>query len=71
MNAVQEALLKVSKAAHDLSEAVAEMKKTMDGYGSNCFWQAAGDTPEIRCYKHRDSVVFDEPCGGPPPLHYG
>lgn len=67
MNAVQEALLKVAKAGRNLSEAVTEMKKAMDGYGPNCFWQAGAKEPEIRCYKHRDSTVFDEPCGGPPP----
>ena len=66
MNAVQEALLKVAKAGRNLNEAVMEMKKTMDGYSSNCFWQAGDDEPEIRCYRHRDSSVFDEPCGGPP-----
>ena len=71
MNAVQEALLKVAKAGRNLSEAVMEMKKTMDGYGPVCYWQAGAKEPEIRCYKHRDSSVFDEPCGGPPPSDNG
>lgn len=66
MNAVQEALLKVAKAGRNLSEAVMEMKKAMDGYGPVCYWQAGADEPEVRCYKHRDSSEFNEPCGGPP-----
>ena len=71
MNMIQEdllkdALFKVAQAGRNLSEAAAEMKKVMDGYGSNCYWQAGDDAPEIRCYKHRDSAIFNEPCGGPP-----
>ena len=46
--------------------AVEEMKKAMDGYGPACFWKIGAKEPEIRCYRHRDSTEFNEPCGGPP-----
>lgn len=66
MRMIQEALMKVTIAERNLSEAVEEMKDIMNGYGPTCYWQFGAKKPEIRCYRHWNSSVFNEPCGGPP-----